>query len=202
MVSNVCADCGGAVRTKHSVRCRACWMKRHMAKTSRPTCQVCGKQISWVAGRRTERHIPKRCRDCYIKELKANPPRLRTVGCSVEGCPNKHKAHGLCRTHYNLAQFRGRRPWTGVKRYVATLPCCICGYAKMRSHVHRLGHVGGYDWGRVIPVCQRCHDEIISKITPEPPAGIPKPAEWTEPKRRPARTATNAARLPLPTITA
>jgi hypothetical protein len=194
MITNVCGDCAGPVSTKKSLLCRACWMKHHQERVKRPRCVDCGNFASYV---RKNQENPKRCRPCHILQLKAHPPKLQRIGCSVEGCTRKHKAHGLCRTHYKAVLFRERRPWSGAKRHVMSLPCCICGYDKMRSHVHRLGHWGGYEWGRIIPVCQRCHDEIISGITPEPETGVPCPPDWVEARQRPARTASNATTRPI-----
>lgn len=181
--------CGATLSTKKAEQCRNCWMRDHMAKTSRPTCRDCKEPISWQVGHKG--NPAARCMACHANYRRSLPKK----GCSIEGCEGAHKARGLCKNHYMSVNIRERRPWSGAKSYVATLPCCICGYDRMRSHVHRLKHQGGYEWGNCIPVCQRCHDEIISKITPEPVSGIENPGTVPADRLRPARTTANLAKL-------
>ena len=88
---------------------------RHEANRTAPhrtvTCETCG--AAFATSSTTARYCS---RDCRILRRMAT---ART-GCSIDGCPNPHRARGLCATHYNQQhQPQRHRP--------IEVPCAVCG---------------------------------------------------------------------------
>jgi hypothetical protein len=152
-----CVDCDKVLPRKGSkgaTRCRECWMKQHTARDSRPRCIDCGEVASWRSA--DGKAPPKRCMSCEIKRRGAE---RKNRLCEIEGCGLPHKARGLCRKHYKAMHQKVRKPWT-LRPLLQKLPCAVCGYDRIRSHLHRPDGKRGYENGNVIPLCSRCHDEI------------------------------------------
>lgn len=152
--ADLCAPCRTALRRSHAKGRRGA------------ACIDCGNAIADKGG------LAQRCWPCHMQHRR-NQPRKP---CSISGCPNPHRAKGFCASHY--AGTRMARdtntgqplPWNRpVRAIAAQLPCQVCGYDKMRSHIHRLTRAEGYVWGNVIAVCARCHDEIHYGLTAAPP---------------------------------
>jgi len=72
------------------------------------------------------------------------------------------------RNRSGTAEHAGATSLTKVA--VGRRPCAVCGYDRIRSHVHRLVRDLGYTMGNMVAVCARCHDEIHYKLIPPPPA--------------------------------
>lgn len=163
-----CPDCGKRIRYV-SQRCSPCAKthRRGTSETRHDTCVDCGKPTGDSA------HRAIRCWDCWLIVRRSKPVRL----CSIDECSKKHRARGLCADHYAGSRMQRDTntheslPWNPrVRLAVAALPCQICGYNRLRSHIHRLLRADGYMWGNVVAVCARCHDEIHRGITAAPPA--------------------------------
>lgn len=94
--------------------------------------------------------------------------------CTVDGCPNAHRAKGLCSTHYNQSMHdRDARH----RKYV--VPCTTCGalVAKTKS-------------GRRRPVCsERCRYILVNGYAPEakprPPREVVGPFRRIKPTQAP-----------------
>ena len=163
-----CPDCGNLC-DRRSKRCQDCakQARKVNAVGQHDRCMDCGTLTGDNA------HRAKRCWECWLKVKRSRPKRL----CSVPSCSKVHRAKGFCSDHY--AGTRMARdtntgeplPWNrSARAFAASLPCQVCGYNRMRSHIHRLERLKGYTWGNVMALCARCHDEIHSGLTPPPPA--------------------------------
>jgi hypothetical protein len=106
---------------------------------------------------------------------------MRTTGCMIKGCPNKHYSKRLCKLHYERQRARhgnplGRRPCgyyqTHLKlrqeRGPATAQACAhCGgaadcwaYDHSKPDRHRRWYRGmpfSHDYSRYIALCWSCH---------------------------------------------
>ncbi len=161
-----CPDCGKGILPEYE-RCQSC----HRASLNTRVCIVCGVPISHRA------HVgAKHCWACWSASRKEKAVKR----CSVAGCEKPHVAKGMCRTHYRTV-WRRRNPVKdtnqSARNWTASQPCQLCGYAKMRSHVHRLipGSQGGqYVDGNMVALCSRCHDEVHAGIT-KPPKPLVRP---------------------------
>lgn len=132
--ANTCQDCGKELPDFRSDRCRACWLKKHSAEAKgAPKCVDCGKEISWAVGRAGTSHKPSRCWDCEVK---------RRLTLATGG---------------KQARYKGQRK---AKAILASMPCALCGYDRMPSHIHRLNPPLGYQLGNMVQLCSRCHNEV------------------------------------------
>ena len=157
--------CGTPIRNV-SEQCWRCYNETRNLRR----CLDCGGKLS-NRGKRT-----LRCQSCWIAYRTARPKKK----CSVEGCPHPHKAKGYCIDHYQkFLQTPLNRAGEGrqLMNIVRAKPCQLCGYTKLHSHVHRLveGKNGGqYEWGNVVALCARCHEEVHRGVTPPPkPLQVP-----------------------------
>lgn len=155
----VCAACAAPVKTKTSTLCRACWMKQHTATSKRPTCQRCGKLISWQSKTGREKEIPKHCRPCFNAIRKENRivveyERMRDYPTAKD--PMQRKVRSALHVGIQL------------RKLLRPMPCAVCGYDRIPCHVHRLVPRKGYVMGNVVQVCPNCHGEIHRKIIPPP----------------------------------
>ena len=190
-----CATCGKPLpKYTKATQCRDCWkargaqpqrlcekcgepMNRYtlatqtMCRTCRtapiPMCLTCGKPLN----RGSKSNY---CWECYTESrTKVTEKKL----CSFKGCENPHAAKGLCAMHYELSRRKETRQGQHIdgsaRTWVAQQPCQVCGYDRMRSHVHRIIAQGNYVLGNMVAVCARCHDEIHRGLTPCPEATIP-----------------------------
>lgn len=156
-----CMDCGRLILPEYT-RCQSCQRTSDRSRF----CRDCGTRISHRAKRGSQR-----CWPCFNKERQATAVK----GCSIEGCERPHTAKGMCRTHYRTV-WRKRYPRRGtqwnLRHWVGSQPCQLCGYSRLRSHVHRLieGRNGGqYVIGNMVALCARCHEEVGRGLTPPPP---------------------------------
>lgn len=160
---NPCPNCGQPKR-KVAETCAACYNKRRTLV--RPACIDCGGPLGDKGLR------AKRCWNCHLKQRLSQPKKA----CSVEGCPHPHKAKGYCVDHYQkFVQQPLNRDGAGRNflSWIRAQPCQLCGYNRLHSHAHRLtgGKDGGtYEWGNVVALCARCHEEIHRGLTEPPPA--------------------------------
>ena len=160
MATKPCADCGKGVLPEHT-RCMDCQRKGPNARF----CMDCGKPLSHTAHKEA-----KRCWPCHLKGLAAKPRKV----CSVVGCQQPHQARGFCRAHYvhnwRAVTRNGRTTDRVTRTWVASQSCQLCGYSKMRSHVHRPQRQGDYVRGNMDALCARCHDEVHTGLTkcPDP----------------------------------
>ena len=156
------ADCSTAIGKRATV-CWECYCRRREA--NRQHCIDCGVVL------RHGRHGNLRCHSCYVIFSRTKPRRA----CSVPGCDKPHMALGYCRNHYQQLA-KPRETIRDKTRHqlvmVASLPCQVCGYSRLRSHVHRhplAGKDGGlYEWGNIVAICARCHEEIHRGLIPCP----------------------------------
>ncbi len=152
----ICPDCGGPRNIK-SARCRACF---YALNPKHAPCIGCGTRL--------RRKGSIRCRPCFFAWKRA----VTKKACSIDGCQLPHRAKGLCQKHYKLARYRrprgARRADVGTKAWVSDQPCQLCGYNKLRSHVHRLNSKLPYAVGNMTAVCARCHEEIHRGIAAQP----------------------------------
>ena len=154
-----CAVCGEPVKKRYRA-CRKCY--DNARNKPRRQCAGCNKPVL--------EPVNQWCRPCYEQHRRDRPPRL----CTRDGCNRKHTAKGLCNTHYILTYAKNRNgtsPNTRLKYRLGNWPCQVCGYGKMRSHVHRIIPKGIYHPPNIVAVCVRCHAEIHRGLTPcpEPP---------------------------------
>lgn len=185
-----CKTCGKALdRYTRAEQCRECWTTRGSQPTRK--CNSCGKPMSRYTISDTCKQCrapePKMCLDCgKLLPRNSRSPRCwachteqRVITatqkrCTIEGCTNKHVAKGLCAVHYEW--LRGNKSRQGkyvdppARVWVAQQPCQVCGYNRMRSHVHRPIAQGNYALGNMVALCARCHDEVHRGLTPCPPA--------------------------------
>src|SRR3989304_1430546 len=120
-----CVDCGKQLGRDGQKQCRPCWMKQHMAKTSRPRCIDCGKSFSWMVGRPGARQRPKRCWECEVKRRRreriiVQQERQRAVRGDLRNAETKTNRH---------------RRWNAIplRRLLSPLPCAVCAYEKLPS---------------------------------------------------------------------
>ena len=177
-----CSDCGGLLASRYAERCRPCFL----VWIARPaSCIDCGVRFV-KAGRRAQN---RRCRDCYRRHRIT----VRAM-CRSDGCERSVYAKGLCQSHYQVGW---RASHAGTTQYdyashalVTAMACAVCGYARMKSEVHRIVPQGPYVIGNMVPVCSRCHDEIERSLTECPAAWQPElstPVEATQVHKTPAR---------------
>lgn len=185
-----CNTCGKELnRYTRSVQCRDCWSKRGGSPPR--VCSSCGTSMKKYVNpiydqcKACRALVIPHCIDCG-KDLRkgSKSPRCwschteRRISaaaekqCTIEGCTNKHAAKGLCAIHYErmrVTRSRGGRHIDSRSRiWVAQQPCQVCGYNRMRSHVHRFIPQGDYTAGNMVALCARCHDEIHRELTPCP----------------------------------
>lgn len=174
-----CPNCGTRIQ-RAATQCRSCYDKTRELK--RYYCADCGQPTKQYASTR----YAERCRACNTRYRRSLVPKA----CSVEGCPRPHQAKGLCPVHY--AQAHQRRP-KGLfrhslpKTYLASWPCQLCGYDRVKSDVHRLhpGKDGGtYVPGNMVALCKRCHYEVHQGVTLPPPAPTEEEIVAAEVRRR------------------
>lgn len=185
-----CRTCGKPMpKYSRAVQCRDCWSVR--GKQPARLCTNCGKALS--RGASPERTLckacsspaPRFCVDCG-KLLAPNSKATHcwgcyttrrqgiaaTKSCMIPGCTNPHAAKGLCALHYERKRTtttrNGRKIDTVTRIWVAMQPCQLCGYSRMRSHVHRPTKQGDYVVGNMVALCARCHDEVHSGLAPCP----------------------------------
>jgi len=191
-----CMDCGKAVSTRKTRRCRACWLAR--TRLPDPNCMECGNPLPRHAvtigtkrcracfrkravilcqdcGKRLHRgqHGRLRCRDCHVAHRRAL---AAGKACSRPGCTAPFAAKGYCMNHYAtyISSRRRIRGIGGEARFlVRQQPCAVCGYSRMPSEPHRIIPGGPYELGNMVPVCSRCHDEIERGLTPCTPPWRP-----------------------------
>lgn len=194
--SRNCRTCGKQLPLygKATLQCRECWKNRGRQPVR--VCISCGKPMNRYTNPLLDRckecraPQPKVCVDCgkLLTRHSQSPrcwdchtERRQVVAsqkvCTIEGCTNKHMAKGLCAIHYErmrVTKSRGGKHIDSVSRiWVAQQPCQLCGYARMRSHVHRVIAQGDYVLGNMIALCARCHDEVHRGLTPCPePLGV------------------------------
>ena len=157
-------ECGAILSTPKATQCRACYMRDHMAETSRPTCRDCGKLISWQVGHKQNR--AKRCMPCHAAYRKTLPKRL----CSLDGCEQKHWSGGFCNKHHPSAGDS-----RGIRNYLIKLPCAVCGVVDPEViQIDRVIREKGYTWGNVVQVCANCHMKITRGT-------IERPKPWNGP---------------------
>lgn len=158
--------CGAVLAKRSAEQCRECWMRDHMAATSRPKCRDCGKPISWQVGQRGTKAT--RCMPCHTAYRASLPKRL----CSLEGCDLPHLAQGYCRNHYTA-----KNDSRGIRAYLKALPCAVCGLDDPDViQIDRAVRDLGYTWGNVVQVCANCHQKItLGKIERPPPWEGPPP---------------------------
>ena len=158
-----CSRCGTGILPEYTL-CQTC--QRTGPKTR--FCADCGVRIS-----HSNRRESVRCWACHVKRLDNAPKRI----CSVPGCQKPHQARGYCLSHYvhnwRSTTRNGRRSDTYNRAWIAKQPCQLCGYNRMRSHVHRLRKQGDYVVGNMVALCARCHDEVHTGLTPCPEPLIP-----------------------------
>lgn len=165
-----CRDCGKELTNGQSVQCRDCWMRDHMANTSRPACQDCGKEISWAVGRPGARRQAKRCMQCENVRRHEN----RVIVLAETARPNAVRSDPESR-------WSRQKRWLafGWRNTIAKMPCAICGYNRIPCHIHRLIPKNGYVYGNVVQVCPNCHEEIHKKLI-DPPAPFEFPSNPLE----------------------
>lgn len=160
---NFCVDCGKPVAKGSSQRCLSCF---HNSLRKLHVCKGCGNEFTAKeAGPKWER-----CRDCYYEYRRSQPK----PPCYIESCPYPSRVKGLCWNHYrmertkSLGKTRGQGIGSRSRRAVGDMPCALCGYNKLRSHVHKVVPALGYTTGNMIPLCARCHEETHRGVTPLP----------------------------------
>ena len=162
-----CPDCG-QLCDRRSERCQDCAKQTRKVNAigQHDRCINCG-QLTGDRG-----HRAKRCRECWVRYRDTRPQRP----CTVEGCPQPHRAKGYCIDHYQkFVQTPLNRTGEGrhFLRAIRARPCQLCGYCLMPSHTHRLvsGAEGGiYEAGNVVGLCARCHEEVHRGLTQPPSA--------------------------------
>lgn len=191
-----CKTCRGPLDPHtRAIQCRACWKARgaqplrFCASCSKPltrytspeidkcrTCRIappracvdCGKPLSM-------RNVKSpRCWECHTERRQGSAAQK---SCTIERCTNKHVAKGLCAIHYERMRLtksrKGKHIDTRSRVWVAQQPCQICGYARLRSHVHRPIAQGDYVVGNMVALCSRCHNEVHFGLIPCPAPLIP-----------------------------
>lgn len=162
---NLCA-CGAELSTRKAVKCRDCWMRDHMAKTSRPTCTVCGKPISWAIGRRDaagKRLVPERCRDCEKDRRRANRVVVLREGMTRDLADDLDVSRWIRLSRGDATPFR---------KLIGDWPCAVCGYDEDRCEIDRIVPDLGYVYGNVAQVCGNCHNKITRGKIPHPPPTV------------------------------
>lgn len=149
--------CGTRIRAAYQ-QCRPCYDKEREAV--RPTCVDCGTPTKRYA----HEYAAERCWPCEVRRRRDQPVHV----CSVDGCEAVHMAKGFCRNHYRQEFQSRRRTRAGGQliQWLKTMPCQICGYARMKSEAARLTPGGPYRPGNVMALCVRCHREVDADITP------------------------------------
>ena len=138
-------------------QCRSCYLAE-TRKTIRH-CADCGKSLP-----RRGNDGAERCRECWMAQHRS-PYTL----CQVPACKQPHFGKGFCQKHYFREWQAANGPrMSASKRTLATRPCQVCGYDKLRSRIHRREREKGYTLGNMVPVCSRCHDEIHYSLIPCP----------------------------------
>lgn len=187
-----CKTCGGPMpKYSKAVQCRACWKARGARPKAQRTCAKCGTPLSLYispahtlckpcrtnpiptcvdCGKNLQRNSKSiHCWECYSERRIRVKEKKR---CTIEGCLNPHTAKGLCAIHYERMRVTrsrgGKHIDTHGRIWVAQQPCQLCGYNRLRSHVHRLIAQGDYVVGNMIALCSRCHDEVHRGLTPCP----------------------------------
>ena len=190
-----CRECGVELdkRNQRTKICRPCWHKQHPPRfcegcgdrlalgtrtntkrcgacTARKPipCLACGKDLS-----ETKSYGATRCWDCWSTARLLERP----TTCSVTNCDQPPTdGRRVCYRHV-LAQQRARRAGAPRRKdwrpkvMMAKLPCAVCEYDRLPSHVHRVipGAAGGqYEIGNMVPLCARCHAEVHRGLTPCP----------------------------------
>lgn len=150
--------CGAPLSTPRATQCRACWMKAHMAKTSRPACQRCGKLISWQVGHKA--NPAKLCMPCYGLQRLEN----RIIVQQRRATATIHDS--------KKARF-GRSMAGPLRELFGPRPCAACGYNRIPCHIHRIVAENGYVLGNVVQVCPNCHGEIHRGLIEPPAPSVP-----------------------------
>lgn len=156
-------ECGAALSVQRATQCRACWMRDHMAKTSRPKCSVCEKPISWQVGRKG--NPAKRCRDCEHKRRHENMIVVLREGMAREDLADADVSRKVRLSRWWAAKFR---------KLIGNWPCSVCGYDEDQCEIDRIKPELGYVYGNVAQVCGNCHNKITRGKIPHPlPTRIP-----------------------------
>lgn len=144
-----------------------------------PHCVDCGGPIK---RQYAKSQYAKRCWPCEVERRRKAGAATRAAkpACSADGCAKPSHAKGLCRYHYarqlqkRMGDLHGRQNKGAFMRLLALWPCQLCGYDRMKSHVHRViegRHGGDYLPLNIVALCARCHEEIHRGLStvPTPP---------------------------------
>jgi hypothetical protein len=189
-----CPTCGKPLSNRRCKQCRDCWVA---TRSGRPKCADCGTLLPLGSRSSTQRcwachsaNAHRRCVDCNV-ELPRTSQAMRCWAChllrkqaaagqkhcSRPGCEARHQAKGYCMRHYQQFVVKAKERREGIngpaRQLVREQPCAVCGYSRMLSEPHRIIPGGPYEFGNLVPVCSRCHDEIERGLTPCPPPWRP-----------------------------
>lgn len=150
-----CVDCGTKLAAPYGdpQRCKPC--EANLRRKRPLFCSDCGIPVRGRTGL---------CRSCAARRRAQRHGLTVQRLCSVEGCHRPHAAKGLCKNHYEhrrLAESgRASGSKSGWKYQLGRLPCALCDYDRMTSHLHRRVPALGYTPENVVPLCARCHEEV------------------------------------------
>lgn len=187
-----CGTCGKTLANRRSTQCRTCWRMRNGGPKS---CSTCGKRLPigsqgtncWSCHSANARTYCETCgaempsksrgKKCWSCHLIARRAAAGSKRCSRPGCDQPHQAKGYCMNHYQHFVVRAKERRQGIngpeRQVIREQPCAVCGYDRMPSEPHRVVPGGPYEFGNMVPVCARCHDEIERGLTPCPPPWRP-----------------------------
>ena len=133
---------------------------------------LCGLHYDRVPKRVAYRHQAFKDRKARL-EADPHQPLCIVDGCSRKGIRNVTNIGWVCWSHrvyllpsrFSLYSPQGLRSLLGDS-------CSLCGYNRLRPHLHRLAPAKGYILGNLVPLCANCHREVHAGVMTIPDSVI------------------------------